>query len=877
MTIREWWSKLRGSTHGLDDELAEEMRSHIDLLKTEYLERGMSPEEAEAAARRHFGNATLTRERAKEAWQFPALETVWQDLRVGFRGIRKSPSFAAVVILTLALGIGATTAIFSVVYSVLLRPLPYPSGERLVVLGESSAKADGISVTWVNYQHWRKESRKFEEMAGYHTANFVMTGRGDALLLHAGVVTSQYFGLTGMRPLMGRLFDESVDRPGSRPSVVLAYDFWAQRLGADPNIVGSLLNLSGEGYQTIGVLGPERESLQKLDCYIPLFPELGPAALDRASHGSMRLLARLKPGVSLRDAQADLDAIMRRLEAEDPGRETGHRSSGKYLAESITGDVSQTLWILLAAVGLLLLVACANVASLLLVRSSARTREIAIRSSIGAGRLRLARQLLTENLLLAGVGGGLGLLLAQVCLQGLVRWGPDLPRLSEIRLDVPVLVFGATATWLSGLLAGLAPVLTAGRLDVANALKEGSAVAGSGRGGHLLRGALVIAEVALTLVLAFASALLLRSLIAAETADPGFDPSHLLALELQLPSSTYKSTEAIAQFHTSLTRELHAQPGVVSVGAVECPPSAGDCEDWWYSIVGKPVPTRSDVPLTLMNWVDTAYFDTLRQPLLAGRGFADTDRTGAPGVVVVNQELARTWWPSPAAAVGNEIKLGGPYLDGPLLRIVGVVRSVSQMGMDEKPLPEIYFPFSQRASRGMVVMIRTAQAPASLAPAVRKMVSNLDRNLPIQSLRPFEEWMGATLARRRFSTALLSAFASLAIILAAVGIYGVLNHWVGVRRKEIAVRLALGAPQSAIVRWAGAHALRLAAAGIVLGAAGAWAASRYLSSMVFGVSAADPVMLILAVGAVLCIAAMAAMLPLWRATRVDAVANLKDA
>lgn len=875
--MREWWSKLWRSAD-LDKELSDEVQAHIDLMKDANLEQGMTAKEAEAAARRHFGNATLTRENAREAWQFPTLESFLQDVRTGLRGMRKSPSFAIVVILTLALGIGANTAIFSVVYSVLLRSLPYPAGERLVVLGESSAKASGISVTWVNYQHWRAESRKFEEMAGYKgPGDFTLTGHGEAVLVHTALVTSQFFGLTGTRPALGRLFSESDDRPSAAPVVVLGYEFWAQRLSADPKVVGSLLNLNGEAYQVIGVIGPGLKFFGRADLYMPLPPTLGASAFDRAAHGSMRLLARLKPGVSLREAEADLDAIMRRLAAEDPGPESDHRSAGKYLAENITGGVSKTLWMLLAAVGLLLLMACANVASLLLVRSSARTREMAVRSSIGAGRLRIARQLLTENLMLAGVGGAVGVLLARVCLVGLLRWAPaSLPRLSEVKLDWPVLVFAAAATLLTGLLAGLAPVLTAGRLDVVHALKEGADVSGSGRGGHAVRGGLVILEVAITLVLAFASSLLLRSLVAAQNGDPGFDPSHILALELMLPSSSYKTTAPIAQFHAQLTRELRALPGVESVGVTDCPPTAGDCGDWWYSVAGKPAPARSDVPLTLLSWADAAYFNTVRQRILAGRGFEATDREGAPLVAVVNEELARAWWPAPSMAVGNEIKLGGPYMEGPLLRIVGVVRNVAQMGLDEAPLPEIYFSFSQRTSRGMVVMIRTAQDPASLAPAVRRLVSGLDRNLPIESLKPFEEWMGTSLARRRFSTVLLAAFALLSMLLAAVGIYGVLDYWVRVRRKEIAVRLALGAPKTAIARWVAAHALRMASAGVLLGGGGAWIASRWLNSLVFGVSPADPAAMATAAVAVLAIAGLAGLLPLWRATRVDLVSHLKD-
>ena len=879
--MREWWSKVTRFAQrrcGLDTELREEMQAHLDLLTAENRERGMTAEQAQQSARRRFGNTTLTRELAREAWQFPAFDSVLQDLRSGLRAIRKSPGFSLVVILTLALGMGANTAIFSVVYSVLLQPLPYPAGERLVWLGESAGQASGISVTWINYQHWRQENHSFEEMAGYRTADMAMTGRGEALLTHAGVVTHEFFRLTGSRPVTGRLFAASDDHPGSAPVVVLAYQFWARTLAADPHIVGQTLALNGKPYEVVGVLGPELKFFPRpVDYYLPLGPSEG-TAVKRSQHGSTRILALLKPGVTLVNAQADLNAIMQRLAVSDPGPENDHRSAAGYLSEFRTEDIRQTLWTLTAAVGLLLLIACANVSSLLLVRSTARSREMAIRGAIGAGRMRLARQLLTENLALAALGGCLGLLLASFCLRGLVAWGPpEIPRLSEVALNVPVLAFALVVTMTAGVLAGLGPVFTAGRLDLSMALKEGAPGSGARHSGSSLRAGLVIGEVAITLVLAFASGLLLRSLIAAQTADPGFVPDHVLALELQLPHASYKSDQAVQQFYSGLMQDLRAQPGVRRVGAVLCPPSGGDCGDWWYSIVGKPAPARSDVPMTLTNTADSTYFDTMKIPLVAGRGFTEAERTGGLPLAVVNEELARAWWTAPGMAVGNEIKLGGPYMDGPTLQIVGVVRNVSQMGLDAAPLAEVYFPFLQRASEGMVVMIRSTGDPASLIPAVRRLVSARDRDLPIQSLRPFETWMAAPLARRRFSTALLSAFALLAMLLAAVGIYGVLNYWVGVRHKEIAVRLALGASRSGIVRWVAAHAMRLAAAGILLGGAGAWAASRYLSSMLYAVSPADPTMLLASAGVVLLVAALAMLVPLWRATRVDPVSNLKDA
>jgi putative ABC transport system permease protein len=876
--MREWWSKIRRSLQrrrDLDDDLGEEMHAHLDFLIEENIARGMPPAEARAAARQYFGNETATRERAHEAWQFPRLETILQDLRYGLRGIRRSPGFSLVVILTLALGIGANTAIFSVVYSVLLRPLPYPAGERLLELEESTPSGSGISVTWINFQHWRVENHSFEDMAGFHTADLTMTGRGDAVLTHAAVVTNGFFHLTGSRPLLGRLFTETDDRPGAAPTVLVTNEFWASTLGADPGVLGSTLVLNGKAYQIIGVLRPGLKFfIRPMNYYLPLglFEE---NTVKRNQHGSIRVLALLKPGVTLAAGRADLDAIMRRLAQEDPGPENDHRAFATFLTESQTRDIRLTLFVLLGAVGLVLLLACANVASLLLVRSTARTREIAIRTAVGAGQARLARQLLTENLIIAALGGGLGLLLAGFCLRTLVVMGPsDIPRLSEATLDLQVLMFAAAITITVGLLSGVAPVFTAGKVDLTLALKEGSTASGAGRRWQSFRSILVVTEIAITLVLAFASGLLLRSLIAAQDSYPGFDSRHLLALELQLPPSRYKNDDAARQYYRRLIQDLRAEPGIKGVGAVNCPPAAGDCNDWWYSILGKPVPSRSDVPLSLLNIADSAYFRTMRMPLLAGRGFTDADRKGGAPVAVINEEIARKWWRTPREAVGYQVKLGGPYMAGPVYQIVGVVGNVSQMGLDEPPMPELYFPFSQRPNSAMVVMIRTTGDPTSLIPAVRHRAVAIDRNVPIQSLRPFEKWLGATLERRRFSTLLLGVFAALAMILAAVGIYGVLNYWVGVRQNEIAIRLALGAQQSAILRWAASHALRLAAVGIALGALGGWVASRWLKDMVFGISAENPGTMLVAGAAVISIALLAASVPLWRATQVDAVRNL---
>lgn len=878
--MREWWSKIRRAQRrrGLHNELADEIRSHLEFLAEENASEGMTPEEAANVARRKFGNATLIKEKTQEAWRFPRFESFLQDLHYGLRAIFKSPGFSLVLILTLALGIGANTAIFSVVYAVLLRSLPYPSGERLVHLGESGEGATDISVTWINFEHWRTDNHTFEDMAGFENADLTLTGRGEAQLVHAGVVTSEFFKLTGSRPVLGRLFDRADDRAGATPAVLLAYEFWARTLGGDPAIVGQTLDLNGGAYQVIGVLRPGLKFFSsKTALYLPLEPRIG-SATSRSQHGSMRAIGLLKPRVTLTQARTDLNAIMQRLAKADPGPENDYRVYAEFLSAATTESVRQVLLVLLGAVGMVLIIACSNVSSLLLARSTSRVQELAIRAAIGAGRGRLARQLLTETLLVAGIGGTAGVGLAALCIRFFVLAGPsDIPRLSEVRLDLPVLLFACGVTVFVGLLAGVAPVRSAGQIDLAGALREGSAGAGSARRWQVLRNGLAVGEIAITLVLAFASGLLLRSLRIAQNSYPGFDADHLLALELQLPPESYKSEGSIRNFYDRLERDLRGQPGVQSVGAVTCPPSAGDCGDWWYSIVGKPMPRRSDVPLSLFNTADSTYFRTMHMALRAGRGFTEADTEHGRPVIVINEELTHKWWASPQHAIGEQIKVGGPYMKGPAYGIVGVVANVSQMGLDTAPLPEIYYPFSQRTSSAMVVMIRTAANPEALMATVRREVASLDRNIPIQSLRNLEQWLGAPLERRKFSTWLLGIFALLAMALAAVGIYGVLNYWVGVRQKEIAVRMALGAQPAAILRWAGFHGARLAGCGLALGALGSWGASRWLKSLVFGVSVQDSGMLLAATGVVFATATLAACLPLWRALRVDILRNLHDA
>ncbi len=878
--MREAWGKIRSlfsSRRGLSDELGEEMEAHLNFLVEEKMDRGMGPEQARLAAHREFGNRSNVRERAYTAWQFPSLETILQDVRYGVRGIFRAPAFALIVILTLAVGVGANAAIFSAVYAVLLKPLPFPHGERLVWMGESAPKAEGISVTWLNFQHWKHENHSFGAMAGFRTEDHTLTGRGQAVLIHAGVVTSQFFALTGSRAMLGRLFVASDDDPHAAPVIVVNEAFWARTLGADPQIVGKTLTLDGTSFGIIGVLPRDPGFfLRAPDYYLPYRPS--PAELSkRSTHGSMRVLALLKPGVTLANARADLDSIMERLSHADPGPENDFRAYVQFLSEERTGNVSDALVLLLGAVGLVLLLACANVGGLLLMRATTRAREMAIRSALGAARARLARQLVTETLLLAAIGGLFGLLLAALGLRAMVALGPrDIPRLSEAGLDWPVLLFAAGITLVVGLLCALVPVFGSGRVNLNVVLRESSAGAGSGRLGHAFRTGLVIAEVAAAVVLLFTSGLLLRSLYAAENASPGFDSNRVLALELQLPPARYKADVSILDFYSRLESALRAQPGVVSVGAVNCQPGAGDCGDWWYSIQEKPAPGRDDVPLTLLNMADATYFQAMRIPILEGRGPSTQDTATAPRVATVNEALARAEFSNVRSAIGRHIMLGGPYRAGPVLEIVGVTGNVSQMGLDAEPLPEIMFPAAQRVDHSMVVMIRASGSPDALIGPVRRALASIDPNVPIQSLKTMDEWLGATLLQRRFITLLLTIFAAMAVILAAIGVYGVLNYWVGSRRQEIAIRMAMGARTAAILRRTGRQAAVLAVVGLAIGLGGSWAAARWVRTIVYGVSVHDPFVFSFAAAAALVIVLVSAAVPLARAARVDPISVLRE-
>jgi predicted permease len=581
----------------------------------------------------------------------------------------------------------------------------------------------------------------------------------------------------------------------------------------------------------------------------------------------MRALGRLKPGVRPDRARADFDQILDRLESIDPGPEDGHHAFLQLLSEQVTGEVGQSLWALMAAAGLLLLIACANVAGLLVARNLARTSELAIRMAIGAGRGRLTRELLTESLAFAIAGGVCGILAAGWCTKLLVSIAPaEIPRLGAVGVHGEVLAFAIAATMLTGLMAGLAPVWSAQRgINLVEVMQSSARSATSSRSSLSVRACLVSAEIAVTLVLVFGAVVLLRSLGVAQNRNPGFEPSHLLALESILPQATYPTGQSRIAFYEQLREHVAALPGVESAALVNGPPALGARMDWFYSIAGKPAPKNGEVPVAILNVAGPGYFSTAGIAL-RGRDFTTRDAPGAPCTAVVNQTLARNGPLEPGASV----KVGGPYMKGDLCEVIGIAADVGQIGLDQEVKPEIYLSFAQSPQEAMVLMVRTRPGGESEAMSrlIRREVERLGPNVPILSLRPVTTLLASSLDRRRFGTFLFTAFAGLALVLAAIGIYGLLDFWVGMRRREIALRLALGASRSAILRWTGWQTARLVLVGSMLGLTAAYVSSRWLESLFYGVSAGDFRLLAVAALTVIAIGGVASAIPLWRAVQV---------
>ena len=876
----------------VEQELAEEVQSYLEMLIDAKVRDGLEPGEARRAALIELGGVEQVKERVREVRVGHYWGTVWQDLRYGLRSLRKNPAFTSVVVITLALGVGANTAIFSVVNAVLLRPLPYPESDRLVFLSERSRQAEKVFVAWPNYLDWRAQQSVFEHVGVYNRDSYNLTGDGEPERLVAGQVSADLFAALRVGAALGRVFTGDEERPGGAPVAVLSHGLWRRRFGGDANILGRAITLNERGYTVVGVMPAGFQFPARAELWVPAGQLSGGDWQQRGNHPGLYCVARLRPGVTLEQARAEMETIALRLEKQYPGTNRDARVTLTPLKETVVGDVRLALWVLFAAAGFVLLIACVNVANLLLARSAARRHEMGIRAALGASRPRLARQLLTESVLLSLIGGGGGWLLADWGVGLLVAGDAGgLPRTGEIRLDGSVLLFTAAAAVLTGILFGLAPAWQAGRVRLHQSIKE--AGHGTTDRRQRTRSALVIAETALALVLLVGAGLLLRSFYQLNRVDAGFDYEHLLSFSLSLPAGKYTSPEQLNNFYSSLIQKLGALPGARSVGLASGLPFGNSSWRLPFVVEGRPVPPPGEVPSLEACAVSPDYFRTMGIPLRAGRYFTEQDNRqhlagrdlsglneGARGVVglnaiIIDEEFARRYWPG-EDAVGKRIRLAPVAPDSPVLTVVGVVGRVKadRLGADSNRVQGytsyLQFPFSN-----MTVVIKSQLEPAQMIAAARRQVQATDAHQPIYNVRTVAQARDDSIAPERLNLTLIGLFAALALALAAVGISGVVSYGVTQRTHEIGVRLALGARTSDVLRLVVGEGMKLALVGLAIGVLASLALTRLLRSLLFGVGATDPLTFAGVAGVLALVALLACYLPARRATKVDPLVALR--
>ena len=806
------------------------------------------------------------------------MQSLLQDLRYAARMLRKNLGFTVVAVLTLALGIGANTAIFSVVNAVLLRPLPYLHPDRLVFLSETSQQIPDMSISMADFNDWRAMNSVFESTVAYQTDSVTLTGQGQPEELQMRRVTAGLFPTLGVRPTLGRPLGPEDDKVGAAPVVMLSDTLWSTEFGRDPKVIGKVITLDGESFTVIGVLPSSHfhETWHQFDVFTSLWrleDQLGGPA-RRDNHPGMYAYALLKPGVTVEQARAQMVSIAGRLSKQYVQTNLGISASVEPLLGAVVDDVRPSLLVLMGAVGFVLLIGCANVANLLVARATERQREVAIRKALGAGRWRLARQLLTESVLLAFLGGVLGLLIAWWATQGLASAASGaVPRIGDVRVDGWVLAFTFALSLLTGIFFGIFPVLHASRADVNDALKENTPGSGTGTARRRLRDTLVVGELAISLVLLVGAGLTLESLFHVLRADPGFKPGGVLTARFSLPDVKYKTDDQRRQFVSRLTEKLAAIPGVQAAGFKN--PLLGGWQNS-FAVEGQTPPEPGHFPSAEMSRVSPGALEAMNAELLRGRFFTPSDNEKAAMACVVDNKLAAKYWPD-QDPIGKHVFLDEPkpgQAPAPTT-IVGVIREIKNYGVDHPVLTEIFVPFAQRPGGGGNLVIRSAVDASGLTAAMRDAVQSLDPDLPIYGVRTLESFVAENIAPRRLSVLLLSLFAGLALLLAGVGIYGVISYSVTQRLHEIGIRMALGASPRDIVRLVVGQGARLVAAGVAVGIVCAFGLTRLLSSLLFGVSASDPLTFAGVVVLLATVALAAGYIPARRASRTDPLVELR--
>jgi putative ABC transport system permease protein len=860
----------------VEQDLSEELGYHLEQKTQEYLASGLTIDEARCKVQREFGGLELSKENCRDARRVGYIQDLLQDLGFGLRMLRNSPAFALVAILTLALGIGANTAIFSVVHGVLLKPLPFPKQDQLMTLWEKNDGGGRSNTSWANFMDWNRLNHSFTGIAAVSFWSPTFVGAHDAETLVGFRASSTLFDLMGVKLERGRNFLPAEDVRGNNFVVILSYGFWQRTFGGDPGIVGKSVQLGTRAYTVVGVLPADFPSVlsfdprKPADVYTPLaYDETLPYACRDCRH--LRAFARLKDGVTSAQAEAEMNQISANLVREYP---TAYSAAGVTLLplkDYLVGDVKTALWILLGSVGFVLLIACVNVANLLLAWAARRQREVALRAALGAGRIRMIRQFLTESLLLSLLGGGLGLFLAWggVALLQQVRLA-NLPRLQNVRIDAWTFAFTFGISLVTGLAFGLLPAFRASKLDLNEALKE-SGKSSAGKERRRLRSALVFADVALALLLLTGAGLMMKSFVRLLEVNPGFDPSHTLTLTLSLWGPKSADAPAIAFFDEVLQR-VQALPGVESAGIVSQLPLGGNMDMYGVHVEGKSLPNPEEDPSADRYSITPGYLRAMRIPLLRGREFDQRDVATSSTVAIVNESMAHQFWPG-KDPIGKRFRMGDTK--GPWKTVVGVVGDVLHKGLDAPHTIQVYLPNTQFTDSMVILAVRTSNDPSSIAEAVRGEIVALDPQVPISEVATMDDVVSSSVANQRFGAFLFFLFGAVALVLTAVGIYGVISYGVAQRTHEIGIRLALGAGRREVLELIIGESMRPALLGAAVGLCAAFGLTRLLTRLLYSVKPTDPpvfaAVLLLMIG----VALLASYIPARRATRVDPTVALR--
>jgi len=860
-----------------DEERARELETYLQIEIDENIARGMTRQEARYAARRKLGNPTMIREEIYRMNSLGMLETIWQDLKYGARVLRKSPGFAFFAITVLALGIAANTAIFSIADAVLLRPLPYRDAGRLVMVWEDGSSYGFPQDTPApgNFCDWKTRNHVFTDTAAYSEDGLNLTGDGNPEQLIADAVSANLFSVLGVSPSLGRDFRPEDNVPGAAGVAILSDGLWLRRFGGNPGIVGQEVRLDGEKYTIVGVmprafLYPDR----KTELWVP-WRFTKEKLADHGSH-FLQVVARLKPGVALKTANADLATIAKQLEHEHPDSNAKIGAFAVPLREDLAGDMRPAILVLFGAVCFVLLIACANIANLVLARASGKRRELAMRLTLGASRLRIVGQMLTESLLLAMIAGAIGLTLSVWATKFLTSLIPSgIAPLADSVLNGRVFLFTAGVSIVTGILFGVVPALRVSGLDLATSLKDGGGRGNVGPGGQGLRDVLVVSEVALAIVLLAGAALMIRSFENLVHLDPGFRADHVLVLRTPIQMQKYDTQARRTAFYDEVLEKIERLPGVVAAGYTTWIPLTNEGGATGITIQGHPEPALGQMPIPNARVISRNYMAALRMKLVAGRLFDEHDGSGTPLVALINQAMERSFWPG-ENPIGKQFKRGTFRADAPWITIVGIVGDVHQAGPAAPARAEMYLPYQQQEFFPPdYLAVRASGDPLLLAEPLRQQVWSVDKQQPVADVMPLEQLVGENLAPRRMQASLLGGFAGLALLLASIGIYAVLSFVVTQRTQEIGVRVALGADSRDVLRMVFSHGLKLFAIGAVLGLAAALGLSRTMGHLLYGISASDPVSFLTVTFVLGLVTLLACYIPARRAMRVDPLVALR--